>query len=112
MQIEFTARRTEIPARLRARAERKLKKLERDLQGITRAHVVFSVTRHRQVAEVSVHCPRRLALRAREEGADLPAALDAAMAKLIRQAHRRLGKRRERKRAAPAARPRAAQTEA
>jgi ribosomal subunit interface protein len=102
MQIEFTGRRTEVPARLKATAERKLKKLARDLRGITHVHVVFSVTRYRQIAEVSVQGRRRLVLRARDEGPDLAAALGNVMDKLTRQAHRHLGKRQERKRAAAA----------
>jgi ribosomal subunit interface protein len=110
MQIEFTARRTEIPARLRAAAERRLKKLARNLRGITHAHVVFSVTRHRQIAEVTVQCRRRLALRARNEGPDLATALGTVMDKLTRQAHRHLGKRQERKRRNP--NPEAAEAEA
>ena len=110
MQIEFTGRRTEVPARLKAAAERKLKKLARDLRGITHVHVVFSVSRHRQIAEVTVHCRRRLALRARDEGPDLSAALTTVMDKLTRQAHRHLGKRQERKRAAAA--PARAESEA
>jgi ribosome hibernation promoting factor len=102
MQIEFTGRRTEIPARLKATAERKLKKLARDLRGITHVHVVFSVTRYRQIAEVTVQCRRKLALRARDEGPDLATALSTVMAKLTSQAHRHAGKRQERKRAAAA----------
>jgi len=57
-----------------------------------------------------VQCRRRLALSAREEGVDLPAALSAVMGKLTRQAHRHLGKRQVRKRAAAA--PPATETEA
>jgi ribosomal subunit interface protein len=108
MQIDFTARRTEIPPRLRAAAERKLKKLARDLRGITHAHFVFSTLRGRQIAEVTVQGRRRLALRARDEGPDLAAALATAMDKLTRQARRHLGKRQERKRESPG-RPRRAE---
>jgi ribosomal subunit interface protein len=98
MQIEFTARRTEIPPRLRATAERRLKKLARDLRGITHAHVVLTVNKHRPTAEVTVHFRRRLALSARKEGPDLATALGTVMDKLTRQAHRQLGKRQERRR--------------
>jgi putative sigma-54 modulation protein len=95
MKIEYTGRQTEVPAELRKLAERKLGKLARLLPGITRAHVIFSMDRHREVAEVSVHS-RRLDLMAREAGRDSGASLAAAVDKLMRQAQRQVGRRRER----------------
>ena len=56
MQIEFTGRRTGIPARLRALADRRLRKLARSLRGITHAHVVL--TRKREAAHPAL-APRR-----------------------------------------------------
>ena len=57
MRIEFTGRKTEVAKPLRKLGERKLEKLARVLPGITRAHVVLSTDRHRQVAEVNVRSP-------------------------------------------------------
>jgi len=96
MQIEFTGRQTDVPPRLRALAERKLRKLSRTLRGITHAHVVLITDKHRQIAEITGRS-RHLVLAAQEEGADLAAALGTVMDKLTRQAQRHLGKRRERK---------------
>jgi putative sigma-54 modulation protein len=97
MRIEFTGRQTEVPGPLRKLGERRLAKLARVLPGITRAHVVLSTDRHRQVAEVNVGSPH-LDLAAREASADFGASLAAAFEKLERQARHRLGKRLDRKR--------------
>jgi putative sigma-54 modulation protein len=101
MKIEFTGRRTEVPAELRRLAERKLQKLGRVLPGITRAHVILIVDRHRQTAEISVHS-RHLDLVARETSDDLAASVGAVVDKLTRQAQRQVGRRRERGRPGPA----------
>jgi putative sigma-54 modulation protein len=95
MKIEFTGRQVEVPTELRKLAERKLSKLARLLPGITRAHVVFALDRHRQVVEVSVHS-RHLDLQAREASRDSGASLAAAVDKLTRQVQREVGRRRER----------------
>jgi putative sigma-54 modulation protein len=99
MKIEFTGRQTEVPAEIRHLAERKLKKLTRVLPGITWAHVIVSSDRYRQIAEVSIRS-KRLDLTAREESTDLGGSLLAVMDRLTRQVTRRLGRLRERKRAA------------
>jgi putative sigma-54 modulation protein len=105
MTIEFTGRQTEVAPRLRALAERKLGKLSRLLRGITRAHVILTADKHRQIAEVSVHS-RNLDLTATQVGTDLGASLGTVMDKLERQAKRHRGRVRERKRrGAPAAFP-------
>lgn len=100
MKIEFTGRRTEVPAELRRLAERKLQKLGRVLPGITRAHVVLIVDRHRQTAEISVHS-RHMDLVARDTSDDLGASVGAVVDKLTRQAQRQVGRRRERGRPGP-----------
>jgi putative sigma-54 modulation protein len=97
MTIEYTGRQTEVPQALRALAERKLKKLARVLGGITHAHVILSVDKHRKAAEVSVHS-RRADLSAAEESGDLAASLGNVLDKLGRQAGRHVGRIRERKR--------------
>jgi putative sigma-54 modulation protein len=100
MKIEFTGRQTEVPAEIRRLAERKLGKLAKVLPGITRAHVILAVDKHRQIAEVSIHS-RRLQLTAEEETSDLGLSLSTVIDKLTRQAQRQLGRWRERKRRGP-----------
>jgi putative sigma-54 modulation protein len=103
MRIEFTGRKIQVEEPLRRLGERKLGRLLRILPGITRAHVVLSTDRHRQVAEVNVRSPH-LDLLAREAGPDFGASLSAAFEKLERQARDRVGKRIDRRRRAGAPR--------
>ncbi|HSD65898.1 MAG TPA: ribosome-associated translation inhibitor RaiA [Vicinamibacteria bacterium] len=96
MKIEFTGRQTEIPEEVRRLAERKLEKVGKLLPSLTRAHVILSTDRHRQVAEVSVHS-RRLDLAAVESTANPRLSVAGALDKLLRQAQRQRAKRQERK---------------
>jgi ribosomal subunit interface protein len=102
MLIEFTGRHTEVTPKLRALAERKLKKISRTLHGITRAHVIFTADRHLRKAEVTVQS-RKLVLAAQGHSPDLAASLGTVMDRLARQAERHVARRRA-KRANGAAR--------
>jgi putative sigma-54 modulation protein len=97
LQIEYTGRHTEVTPALRSLAEKKLAKLSKVLHGITNVHVIFVVDKHRHVAELTVHSPH-LDLAAAEESGDLTTSLSTVMDKLTRQAQKRVGKIRERKR--------------
>jgi putative sigma-54 modulation protein len=96
MKIEFTGRQTEISREVRRLAERKLQKVGKVLPGMTRAHVILTADKHRQVAEVSVHS-RNLDLTAVEESTNPRLSVSSAMDKLLRQAQRQQQKRRDRK---------------
>jgi putative sigma-54 modulation protein len=104
MKIEFTGRQTEIPREVRRLAERKLEKVARALPGMTRAHVILTADKHRQIAEVSAHS-RNLDLTAVEESTNPRLSVSNAMDKLLRQAQRQRQKRRGRKGASSARRP-------
>jgi len=99
MKIEFTGRQTEVPIALRRLAERKLEKVARVLPGVTRAHVVLTVDKRRQIAEVSAHS-RGLDLSAVESSPNLRLSVTGAIEKLMRQAQRQREKRITRKGAA------------
>jgi len=96
MKIEFTGRQTEVPDEVRRLAERKLEKMGKLLPSLTRAHVILSADKHRQVAEVSVHS-RHLDLAAVEVTTNPRLSVAGALDKLLRQAQRQRAKRRERK---------------
>ena len=96
MKIEFTGRQTEIPAELRRLAERKLQKLGKLVPAVTRAHVILTAEKRRQVAEVSIHS-RQMDLAAVEATSDLRLSLTGAIDKLQRQAQRQRERRRARK---------------
>ena len=97
MLIEFTGRHTEVTPKLRALAERKLKKISRTLHGITRAHVILTADQHRRIVEVTVQS-RKLVLVAEGRSADPVASLGTVMERLQKQAQRHVAKRREKKR--------------
>ncbi len=96
MKIEFTGRQTGVPDDVRQLAERKLQKVGKLLPSLTRAHVILSADKHRQVAEVSVHS-RQLDLAAVDVSNDPRLSVSGAIEKLLRQAQRQHAKRRERK---------------
>ena len=96
MKIEFTGRQTEISREVRRLAERKLEKVAKVLPRLTRAHVIVTADKHRQIAEVSVHS-RNLDLTAVEESTNPRLSVSNAMDKFLRQAQRQQQKRRERK---------------
>jgi putative sigma-54 modulation protein len=104
MKIEFTGRQTEISNEVRRLAERKLGKVAKVLPGMTRAHVILTADKHRQIAEVSAHS-RNLDLTAEEESTNPRLSVSNAMDKLLRQAQRQQQKRRGRKGASTARRP-------
>lgn len=84
MQFSVTARNLEITPALRAYAEEKLSRLTRYLENIVTLHVVLSVNKHRQTAEVTLRV-RDLTIRAEEEGDDLYSSIDLVAEKLERQ---------------------------
>jgi putative sigma-54 modulation protein len=95
--IEYTGRHTEVAAALRKLAEKKLAKLSKVLPGITQAHVILTVEKHRHIAEVTVHSPH-LDLAAVEESGDFESSIATVVDRLTRQAQRHLGKLRSVKR--------------
>ncbi len=99
MKIDYTGRQTEITDELRRVAEQKLQKLAKLLPSITRAHVILTADKHRQVAEVSVHS-RQLDLSAVEVSTSPRLSLANAIEKLVRQVDHQRTRRRIRKGAA------------
>jgi putative sigma-54 modulation protein len=96
MKIEFTGRQTEVPADVRRLAEQKLQKLAKLLPAVTRAHVILTADKHRQVAEVSLHS-RQADLAATAVTTDARLSLAAAIGKLERQADKQRTRRKVRK---------------
>jgi putative sigma-54 modulation protein len=84
MQLSVKGRNLEITPALRAYAEDKLNRLTRYLENILSMHVVLSVSKHRQIAEVTLRV-RDLTIRAEEESDDLYSSIDLVAEKLERQ---------------------------
>lgn len=91
MQVTITGRNIAITPALRSYAEQKLERLTRFVDALGTAHAVFSVEKHRQVAEVTLTV-RDLILRAEESTPDLYASIDLVADKLERQVLRYKGK--------------------
>lgn len=84
MQITITTRNLEITEPLRHYAEEKITRLQKFVNQITSAHVVLSVEKHRQIAEVTLHV-REHTIRGEESSADLYSAIDLVADKIERQ---------------------------
>ena len=97
MQIEYTGRHADVTDAHRQLAQKKLAKLGKVLHGITRVHVILTNDKHREIAEVTVHSSH-LDLAAIEDTGDCDTSLSTVFDKLTRQAQKRVGKLRARKR--------------
>lgn len=84
MQITITTRNLDITEPLRRYAEEKITRLQKFVNQITSAHVVLSVEKHRQIAEVTLHV-REHTIRGEESSADLYSAIDLVADKIERQ---------------------------
>ena len=92
MQIIITARHTDIPDALRARAEDMLAKLGKLAQRAVRAEAIFDVDHQRQIVELHMQLPRQQLLVATAEAAEFRSALDRAMEKLRHQIEKEVGR--------------------
>ncbi len=84
MQITITARNLEITDALKRYAEEKVARLQKFADQITSAHVILSIQKHRQIAEVTLRV-RELTIRAEESSDSLYSAIDVVADKIERQ---------------------------
>ncbi|MCZ6551904.1 MAG: ribosome hibernation-promoting factor, HPF/YfiA family [Candidatus Methylomirabilales bacterium] len=91
MQIFLTGRNLEVTEALRRYAEEKVGKLQKYLDKITSAHIVLSLQKYRQIAEVTLRV-RDLTIRGEESTADLYSSIDLVVEKLERQLQKYKGK--------------------
>ncbi|MBN2384312.1 ribosome-associated translation inhibitor RaiA [bacterium] len=85
MKITITSRRMEITQPLRDYIDSKVKKISKFKRNITEAHVILSVEKYRQIAEISLS-GNGFSLSSTEETADMYSSIDGAIEKLERQA--------------------------
>ena len=99
MRLDFTGRNTVVSDALRARVQGKIDKLSKVLvDGIVSAHVILTVEKYRQIAEVTVHTRGNHMLHGVEESHDMEQSVTQVVEKLEKQARRLKGKWREQKR--------------
>lgn len=91
MQIFLTGRNLDVTETLRRYAEEKVGRLRKYLEKITSAHIVLSVQKYRQIAEVTLRV-RELTIRGEESTTDLYSSIDLVVEKLERQLQRYKGK--------------------
>jgi len=84
MQVTITARNLEITEALKRYAEEKVTRLQKFVDQITSAHVVLSIEKHRQIAEVTLRV-RDLTIRGEESSSNLYSAIDLVADKIERQ---------------------------
>lgn len=84
MQITITTRNIENTEALKRYAEEKITRLQKFVDQITSAHIILSVEKHRQMAEVTLHV-RELTIRGEESSDNLYSAIDLVADKLERQ---------------------------
>ena len=84
MQLTLTGRNLEITEALRRYAEEKVLRLQKFMDQITSAHVILSIEKHRQIAEVTLRV-RELTIRGEESNDDLYCAIDLVADKIERQ---------------------------
>lgn len=84
MQINITARHLELTTPLHDYAEDKVKRVEKYFDHIIDGHVILSVRKYRQIAEVVIHTPG-LTINGKEEANDMYAAIDLVMDNVERQ---------------------------
>lgn len=91
MQIFLTGRNLEVTEALRRYAEEKVGRLQKYLEKITSAHIVLSLQKYRQIAEVTLRV-RDLTIRGEESTEDLYSSIDLVVEKLERQLQKYKGK--------------------
>ena len=84
MQLTFTGRNLEITDALRRYAQEKIARLQKFVDRITSTHVILSIQKHRQIAEVTLRV-RELTIRGEESSDDLYCAIDLVVDKIERQ---------------------------
>ncbi|MGF1529704.1 MAG: ribosome hibernation-promoting factor, HPF/YfiA family [Candidatus Competibacterales bacterium] len=84
MQINLTGHHVDITDALRSYVHEKLARVERHSDQVTQVHVILTVEKDRQRAEVEIHVAGQDLFADAEEG-DMYAAIDGVMHKIDRQ---------------------------
>jgi putative sigma-54 modulation protein len=97
MNINFTARQTQVTPDIEKYCEKRLKAIEKKLGYEVEANIILSVEKYRNIAEIRVKT-RKAALNTIEETGNMLSSLDAAFDHLVRRINKEKAKFRERKR--------------
>jgi putative sigma-54 modulation protein len=83
--VKVTGRHISITDAIREYAKTKLEHIHLDYPRIIEAHVILDVTKHRQSAEIVLHCANHITIEADHECDDMYAAIDGVIAKIAQQ---------------------------
>lgn len=85
LSIHVTGRHVTVTEALKDYAQKKFENIGIDFPRILNAHVILDVEKHRQTAEVVLHCGNHIVIEAKAESEDLYASIDEVVAKAMRQ---------------------------
>ena len=83
--IKVTGRHISVTEAIKDYAVKKIENLHLDYPRIIDAQVILDVEKHRQFAEIILHCSNHITIEASHECDDLYAAIDEVIAKVARQ---------------------------
>jgi len=83
--IKVTGRHISVTEAIKDYAVKKIENLHLDYPRIIDAQVILDVEKHRQFAEIILHCSNHITIEASHECNDLYAAIDEVIAKVARQ---------------------------
>ncbi len=88
MKISVTGRHVEITDAIRDHVENAIRHAFREFPRLVSAHIILSIEKYRQIAEIVVHGPNHIDIEASHESDDLYVSIDRA----VEKAERRLQK--------------------
>ncbi len=83
--IRVTGRHVSVTDAIRDYAKNKIDHIHLDYPRIIEVHVILDVSKHRQSAEIILHCANHITIEADMECDDMYAAIDGVVAKITRQ---------------------------
>jgi putative sigma-54 modulation protein len=83
--IRVTGRHLSITEAIKNYAETKVEHIHLDYPRIIEAHVILDIEKHRQMAEIVLHCSNHITIEASAECDDMYAAIDGAIARITQQ---------------------------
>ena len=98
MNVEYTGRQFDITPAIRKQVETGLEKIQKILSSHFETHVILSVEKHRQIAEITITVRNHAPIVGLAEASDMISAITGALARIDRQAvkykTRRISKKR------------------
>lgn len=85
LTIHITGRHVSVTEPIKEYARRKIENIGMEFPRLHDAHMILDVEKHRQTAELVLHCGNHIVIEARAESEDLYASIDEVVARVSRQ---------------------------